>query len=95
MPEGFSTYYHDRDGWRPDPGVECGYQTQADRIVDYQAQHIPESVIPFVSDRDQPGGFPDGCSGCGRATWWESRELPNGQFQSRCTECRDTLTWPK
>ena len=87
----FSTYYYDRDGWRPDPGSDCGYQAQADRIADYQAQRTPESVIPFVVFTEHP----EGCQFCPRATFWEHRELPNGQRQSRCTECRDTLTWPK
>lgn len=92
MPE-IAPHYYTRDGWQPVPRDVCGYREQADRIEDYRAQHIPESILPFVSDREHPHGHPDGCSVCGRATWWESRELPNGQQQTRCTECRSVLTW--
>jgi hypothetical protein len=84
-----------RDGRQPVPPDACGYRAQADRIADYRAQHISESVLPYVSDREHPDGHPDGCSVCGRATWWESRELPNGRRQMRCSECRCTLLWPK
>ena len=84
-------WYYDRGGWRPVPHDDCGYREQADRIDDYQARHTPESVLPFISDRDFPDGYPDGCSNCGKATWWESRELPNGQRQMRCSECQSTL----
>lgn len=89
------TWVYVRNGWQPVPPDECGYRAQADRIADYQAQHTPESVLPFVSDRAYPNAHPDGCSICGRATWWESRELPNGQRQMRCSECHDTLYFPK
>lgn len=88
MPE-LAPHYYARDGWRPVPLDESGYREQADRIDDYQAQRTPESVLPFVRDAD----YPDGCSVCGRATWWESRELPNGQRQTRCVECRDVVTF--
>jgi hypothetical protein len=88
-------HYYTRDGCRAGPADICGYREQADRIDDYQAQHTPESVIRFYSDQFRPDGYPDGCQVCGRATWWEHRELPNGQRQSRCTECRDSVVWPK
>ena len=91
MTEASGEYHYDRDGWVFVPPDVCGYREQADRIEDYQAQHTPETVLPFVSDRDHPDGYPDGCSPCGRATWWESRELPNGQRQIRCSVCHDTL----
>ena len=63
-------------------------------IDDYQAQHTPESVLPFRVP-PPPDDFPEGCSVCGKPTIWEYRELPNSQRQSRCTECHDTLVWPK
>ncbi len=84
-------FWYEGDGWKSFMD-DCGYREHADRIDDYQAQHTPESVLPFISDRTYPDAYPDGCSVCGRATWWESRELPNGQRQMRCTECRCTLT---
>lgn len=82
-------YVYTRNGWQPVPVDECGYRQQADRIDDYQARRIPESTIPFTRDE----GHPDGCLMCGKNTWWESRELPNGERQTRCTECGDTITF--
>jgi hypothetical protein len=70
---------------------DCGYREQAARIADYQSAHIPESVLPYVSDREYPDGHPDGCQWCSRATWWESRKLPDGRRQMRCSQCHDTL----
>lgn len=70
---------------------DCGYARQAERITDYQMQHTPEGVLPYVADRDDEHGHPEGCSTCGKATWWESRKLPDGRIQTPCTECRCTL----
>ena len=69
---------------------ECGYAEQAARIANYQALHIPDSVLPY---RQDPDDFPDGCLVCGKATAWESRELPNGCLQTRCTECHSVSTF--
>ena len=72
---------------------DCGYVAQRERIADYDARHISESVLPFNRHTAEDGCHPDGCSWCGKSTWWESRLLPNGQRQTRCTECHDTVTW--
>mgnify|MGYP000861602990 CR=1 FL=1 len=85
-------WFYEGNGWKHLPPDVCGYRQQADRIDDYQARNTPESVVPFIRDNYAEGGHPDGCSICGKATWWEYRTLPNGEQQMRCSECRDSIT---